>query len=335
MPFQIEDWASEYRIPLGLTNNATVFNNRQMIVFLVNVTVSKVTVWWNGSDTAIQTPNAYTNIYFTGDDQGNSRLTNGKLALQFGGSFTVTSTIGSVSSTANFMRINNEASTYGSGLAYVIHHGVVRDVVRQEAEWGTSGSGIGGADGCPNVYANIVLTLPAKATYYTYQLRLMFVDSTQLRNITDLCPIKLTSSIDQLQTENGTVNGIPIVTNGTGNFSSSIWAHHWSQFISGTQGAGIMFTNASNQQLYVFDPIPPGTPTGLIKTNNSTKTIELLPATLRQIQFKYALDVTWHGAVATFDTNATTPMYTMQGTAPTGLWLLVEYPPKITVSSES
>lgn len=333
VPFQVEDWASEYRIPLGLTNNATVFSNRQMIVFLVNVSVSKVTVWWNGSDTATQTPLAYTPTYFAGDDQDNNRLTNGKLALQFGSSFTVTSTVGSTSSTANFMRINNEASTYGAGLAYVIHHGIVRDIVQQEAEWGTAVSGIGGADNCPNVYANIVLTLPAKATYYTYQLRLMFINSTQPRNITDLCPINLTTSVDQLQTENGTVNGIPIVANGSGNFSSSVWAHHWSQFISGTQGAGIMFTDAANQQLYAFDSIS-GNSTGALKTNNSTKTIELLPVTLRQVQFTYALDVTWHGAVATFDGTAT-PIYTMQGTAPTGLWLLVEYPPKITVTSES
>jgi hypothetical protein len=337
VPFQIEDWASEYRIPLGLTNNATVFSNRQMIVFLINVNVSKVTVWWNGSDTATQTPNAYTNIYFTEDDQDNSRLTNGKLTLQFGSSFTVTSTVGSASSIANFMRINSEASTYGAGLAYVIHHGVVRDIVQQEAEWGTDMGG-GGAYNCPNVYANIVLTLPAKATYYTYQLRLMFIDSTQLRNITDLCPMKLTTSIDQLQTENGTVKGIPIVANGTGsfyNFTSGTWtAHHWSQFISGSQGAGIMFTNATNQQLYVFDSMPPGTSTGALKTNNSTKTIELLPVTLRQVQFTYALDVTWHGAIATFDSSAT-PIYTLQGTAPTGLWLLVEYQPTITVTSEN
>ena len=49
VPFQIEDWASSYTIPLGLTNNATVFSNMQMIVFLVNTHVSAFTVWWNGS----------------------------------------------------------------------------------------------------------------------------------------------------------------------------------------------------------------------------------------------------------------------------------------------
>jgi hypothetical protein len=228
---------------------------------------------------------------------------------------------------ADFMRINMEDSVYGAGIAYVIHHGIVRDIVQQEAEWNT------GADNCPNVYANIMLSLPATATYYTYQLRLMFIDSTQSRNITDLCPIKLTTSIDQLQTENGTVNGIPIVANGTGNFSSSVWAHHWSQFILGSQGAGIMFTNASNQQLYVFDSIADNS-VGALKVGNSTKTIGLLPVARYSANFNYALDVTWHGAVATFDSSAT-PIYAIQGTAPTGLWLLVEYQPTITVNSEN
>ena len=56
VPFQIEDWASSYTVPLGLTSNTTVFGNRQMIVFLVNTHVSDFTVWWNGSDQAAQTP---------------------------------------------------------------------------------------------------------------------------------------------------------------------------------------------------------------------------------------------------------------------------------------
>jgi hypothetical protein len=334
VPFQVEDWASEYRIPLGLTNNATVFSSKQLIVFLIDVNVSKVTIWWDGRDNATQTPNAYTNVYFTGDDQGSNRLTNGRLTLQFGSSFTVTSIVGSVSSITQFMRINNEGSTYGADLAYVIHRGIVRDIVHQEAEWGIAMGG-GGAYNCPNVYASIVLTLPAKATYYTYQLRLMFIDSAQPRTITSFYPLNLTTStvITQLQTENGTVNGIPIVANGSGSFSSSVWAHHWSQFISGNQGAGIMFTNASNQQLYVFDPMA-GTSTGALRANNSTRVIELLPVSLAPVSFTNAMDVAWRGAVATFDSSAA-PIYTLQGTAPTGLWLLVEYPPKVTVTSES
>ena len=56
VPFQIEDWASNYQIPLGLTSNTTLFGNRQMIVFLLNSKVSDFTVWWNGSD--ISNPDA-------------------------------------------------------------------------------------------------------------------------------------------------------------------------------------------------------------------------------------------------------------------------------------
>lgn len=253
VPFQIEDWASDYRIPLGLTNNASVFSSRTMLVFLVNPNVSKVTIWWNGSDTAIQTPNAYTNRHFTVDTVQRT-LTNGIMTLRIDfskhanvNSFKVISTVGTSTSTAEFMRINNKVAHYGhSEPMYAVLNGTVRLVLQHEVEWP------GGIPNCPNVYAHIVLTLPANATYYTYQLRLMFVESQQDRTITDLCPIKLTTSTGQPQTENGTTNGYPIISSSTGlfyNFSASIWAHHWSQFISGTKGAGIMFTDSANQML--------------------------------------------------------------------------------------
>ncbi len=331
VPFQVEDWASNYRIPLGLTNNASVFNSRTMLVFLSNPNVSKITVWWDGSDTATQTPYAYTNQYFIGDDPNSGVLTNGILTLQFGGGFTLTSALGSSSCTAKFMRINNEDSVYGASPAYVIHHGIVRDIIHQEAEWS------GGANNCPNLYAHIVLTLPANATYYTYQLRLMFVESQQDRTITDLCPIKVTASTGQPRTENGTANGYPIVSNTTGlfyNSSVSSWTHHWSQFISGTKGAGIMFTDSANQKLYFFDAIASNN-AGALKVSNSTqRIIELSPVAseLAPVNFTYALDVTWHGAVVTFD--GTTPICE-EGGNKTGLWIVVEYPPIITVTTES
>ena len=81
VPFQVEDWASDYTVPLGLTNNATVFGNRQMVVFLVNTHVSAFTLWWNGSSQAVQTPLAYTDTCFTKDDTTNGVLTNGNLTL--------------------------------------------------------------------------------------------------------------------------------------------------------------------------------------------------------------------------------------------------------------
>ncbi|MDH7564517.1 MAG: hypothetical protein QHH24_06555 [Candidatus Bathyarchaeota archaeon] len=331
VPFQIEDWASEYRIPLGLTNNASVFDSRTMLVFLMNSNVSKITVWWNGSDRVNQTSYAFTNRYFTGDDQSNRRLTNGLLTLQFGGGFTLTSTVGSSSWTATFMRINGEASVYGANEAYVIHHGIVRDIVHQESEWNN------GADDCPNLYAHVVLTLPANATYYTYQLRLMFIQSQQARSITSLCPIRIAGSTGSPQTENGTAGGFPIVSSTTGtfyNYSASLWAHHWSQMISGTTGAGLMFTDEANSKLYVFDSIA-GAKTGALRNSVSggTRTIELLPVTLSQAQFTYAKDITWNGAVVTFDN--TMPIYTEIGGSTSGLWITVEYPPIVTVTTKN
>ncbi len=326
VPFQIEDWASEYRIPLGLTKNASVFNSRTMLVFLMNSRVSKITIWWDGSDRTNQTSYAYQNRYFGGDNPSTGILTNGILTLQFGSGFTVTSTMGSSTCAANFMRINSEASVYGSSLAYVIHHGVVRDVIHQEAEWSN------GADNCPDLYAHIVLTLPANATYYTYQLRLMFVETQQSRNIADLCPIKLTASTGQPQTENGTSGGFPTVSNATSVFynqSATNWAHHWSQMISGTRGAGIMFTNNANQQLYAFDNAT--IKTGALNVVGTSRTIELLPVIRSPVQFTSALDMAWFGAVVTFDGG--NPIYKVQGGSKTGLWVIVEYAPTIAVST--
>ena len=328
VPFQVEDWASNYKIPLGLTNNESVFNSRTMLVFLVNPNVSKVTIWWNGSDTAAQTPYAYTNRYFTGDNVNNADnavLTNGILTVNIRrrwSAFEAISTLKGSTATAKFMRINNEWSVYGASPAYAIHHGIVRDIVHQESEWS------GGADNCPNLYAHIVLMLPANATYYTYQLRLMFIDSQQPRNIQDLCPVRISYSGEQTQTENGTE-----VSTSTGlfyNFSASCWQHHWSQIssASGTKGAGIMFTDAANQMLYFFDNIA-GNKTGAL--NVASDAIELCPVTsMASVSFGYALDILWYGAVVTFD--GTTPIYKSDGS---GLWITVEYPPVITVTTES
>jgi hypothetical protein len=339
VPFQVEDWASDYRIPLGLTNNASVFSSRTMLVFLITPNVSKVTIWWNGSDAATQTPYAYINRYFTGDNPSAEKLTNGRLTLQFGSGFTLTSTVGSSTCSANFMRINTEASVYGSSLAYVITGGIVRDIIHQEAEW------TNGVNNCPNLYAHIVIILPANATYYTYQLRLMFLDSQRNRNITDLCPIRLTASTGQsmtAMTENGTAaSGYPSVSYATNtlfyNYSAQYWAHHWSQFNSTTtKGFGIMFTNSSNEKLYYFDSIA-GNKTGALNVSSSSneKRIGFLPVSnLAQVSnFTSALDIIWDGAVVTFD--GTTPIYKLDGGNGTGLWIIVEYPPTVAVTVES
>jgi hypothetical protein len=332
-PFQIEDWSSGYRIPQGLTSNMSIFSSTTMLVFLATPNTSRVTIWWNGSDTATQTPFAYTNRYFN-DSPSSGIISNGIMKLQFQGSFEpVVSTVGNSSSTANFMEINTYSSTYGSLPSYVITNGTVRDIVHQEAEWG------GGVTNCSDIYADIVLTLPANATYYTYQLSLMFVQSQQNRTISDLRPVWLTSLTGQLQTENGTSNGLPIVSNASDlfyNYSVSAWAHHWSQAISGTTGAGIMFTDSANQNLYIFDSIKSVT-TGALGTNSTTQTISLLPVAKSPVSFNTALDsrmqdIIWYGAVATFDATAP-PIY--NNSDQTGLWMNVEYPPTVVVTTQN
>lgn len=329
VPFQVEDWGSNYRVPLGLTSNASVFNNRNMLVFLADHNVEKVTLWWNGSDTAKQTSYAWKNVYFDDDPDAGFNygvLDNGLLRLiVYRGRIKSTVVGGSTTSTAKFMRINGDDPTYGADPAYVIYNGIVRDIIQQEAEWDD------GAPNSPNVYSQIVLTLPANATYYTYALRLIFVDSSQSRTITDLSAIQLSVTVGQQQTEDGTSGGYPISSNATGlfyNFSSPTgWAHHWSEFISGTSGAGIMFTDSTNQKLYIFDSIA-GDKTGALNVISSERIIEVNPVERYAASFTYPLDVTWHGAVVTFEDE---PIYPSSG-GDIGLWVIVEHPPTITVS---
>jgi len=346
VPFQIEDWVSDYRVPLGLTNNASVFSNINMIVFLANPNVSKVTIWWNGSDMAKQTPYAYINRYF--DDKppmGSSEIgtfSNRRLNLTIDASdsqFVVKSKINnpaSIETTAIFMRINQKWAMYGSNPAYTIYNGVVRDIVHAEAEWS------GGIPSCPNVYAHIVLTLPANATYYTYQLRLIFIESPDKpRNITDVCLIRIntTSTITfSALTENGTLSsGYPKFSTGSGLFynMSNIWQHQWSQLnLTNKIGFGIISTINANIMLYIFDNIAQSK-TGSIKVNSTEKAIEILPvsSSLAHVEnFADALDTCWYGAVVTF--HDTEPIYIEYAT-PTGLWLIAEYPPTVTVTTET
>jgi hypothetical protein len=336
--FQIEDWASEYRNPLGMASATSLFSNRNMIVFLANSKTSKVTIWWNGTDDALQTSLAYQNVYFSDDTSGDGTLNNGKLSLTSpfdgNGNPDITSRVGSVTTSTYFMRINSEFPTYGSNLAYIIYNGVVRDIIHQEAEWST------GIPNCPNVYSQIVITLPATVNYYTYQLRLMFIDSEQSRTITDLTPIILySSSINQIQTENGTLGGFPVVVSTTSgstsfyNYSQSTWEHHWSQLASGTgTGGGIMYTDVANTQLYALDSLA-GTATGALRADSTNRRIELRPIT-SSTSFQQMFDVAWYGAVATFDSTKT-PIYKLQGGAPSGLWILAEYPPAVSVTAET
>jgi hypothetical protein len=496
VPFQVEDWGSDYRVALGLSSNMSVFSNKNMLVFLLthnqrqNVTNFKI--WWDGRDSAVQTSYATTNRYFTNDDQANGVLTNGILTLRinkgieylyvnnfdstytrwstngttpylnddstnnifglrgnegwFGfadaydtsgsvgqvkiefegktdgddyfsfrindgsttygpytitglsssygwksytlssstlntwtkvnnariyisyvnqgavnstvyirrcrltvetglSGFIITSTLGTSTLKAEFLRINNDKPDYGASPAYVIHHGIVRDILQQEAEWSN------GVSGCPNLYSQIIVMLPANATYYTYAARTIFVSSSQSRTISDLSAIQLYSycassmwgsGTGQTLAENGTSSGSPITQTISSttmlfyNFTSTQtgWMHHWSEFIKNNNGGGIMLTNASNAKLYAFDNIPTSAKRGALNVSDSTQgeykkvVIEFNPVERSSSSFQTPLDVTWIGAVVNFD--GTDPIYRTSDQK--GLWIIVENPPTITIS---
>lgn len=325
VPFQVEDWASDYMVPLGLSGNEGIFNNNKMLVFLVNDNVSEVTLWWDGNDTAIQTPYAQENN-FNGDvsDTYHISLSNGEIGINVnidGSRLAVTSNYGFTSSKAEFLRINGERPVFHAGTSCVIYNGSVRAILQQEPEY----SGGGATD----LYSQLILTLPANTTYYTYTSRIIFVNSTQDRTVNDLSVVQFSAFAGTPLTENGTLGGYPVTSSSAGSFynqSSTSRDHHWSQFISGSSGAGLMFMDMDNQ-LYPFDNIF-GSDTGAIVVNDlGTRSIEFNPVDLDSVEFKYSLDLAWYGAVVTFSGE---PIYPDSGY--NGLWVMVEYPPSVTVN---
>ncbi|MEM4700686.1 MAG: discoidin domain-containing protein [Candidatus Bathyarchaeia archaeon] len=267
IPFQVEDWASNYKVPLGRSNSETLFSSRNMIVFLVDHSIKNVTIWWDGRDNAQQTPYSTMKSF---NDKIVSASGGGAVAVLNNGVTRVNITYNSgngifyvktATSRADFMQINGHSANFYASPSFPIINGTIRDIIQQEAEW----SGYNNW-GFPNTYAQIVLTFPANATYYTYALRLIFVNAStcpENRVITNLTPLTISSDWKtklKVLTENGTSNGIPLtVETYVGsyafyNFSDGKWQHHWTQYnYTSNTGAGIMFNDFNNKNLYLFD----------------------------------------------------------------------------------
>jgi len=65
----------------------------------------------------------------------------------------------------------------------------------------------------------------------------------------------------------------------------------------------------------------------------SNSQIKLQPITT-STQVNEVINVAWYGAVATFD-NTSMPIYKIENDTPIGLWILSEFPPTITITTES
>jgi len=293
IPFQVEDWASNYKVPLGRSSGETLFSSRNMIVFLVDHNVKNVTIWWDGRDNAQQTPyavmrNFNDKIVSTGGGWAVAVLNNGVTQVNItynsgsGSFYIVTPT-----SRVDFMRINGHSAKFYASPSFPITNGTIRDIVQQEAEW----SGYNNW-GFPNTYVQIVLTFPANATYYTYALRLIFVNAStcpENRVITDLTPITVSSDLKtklKVLTENGTSNRIPLtVETYVGsyafyNFSDGKWQHHWTQYnYTSSAGAGIMFNDLNNKNLYFFDNFI-GQKTGILNVSTTQSAQWITPKTV-------------------------------------------------------
>ena len=325
IPFQVEDWASDYKIPLGLAGNAGIFNNNNMLVFLVNNEISEVTLWWDGNDVATQTSYAWENIYFT-DNPTSGTLENGFLRLELHNFYVSSRVIGeSDSYRTDFLRVNDELPDYGAEPAYIIYNGVVRDIIQQEIEYDG-----GGVTGCPNFYSHVFLTLPANAAYYTYAVRTIFVESLlQSRDIIDLSVIQLSNLDGAPLTEDGIdEDGYPETSISPDDLyydgHPNDWAHHWSQISSGNAGAGVMFTDGDNQNLYVFDT---SSKRGALNIQSNLIEVNPVDSALSPVSFTTSRDLVWYGAVVTFNGE---PIYPSSGY--TGLWVMVEYPPSVAVN---
>jgi hypothetical protein len=296
--------------------------------------VNETKIWWDGRDVATQTSFAWKNNYFKNDDPDNNILSNGDLTLDFSNREMVKATIDSVSSFSEFLRINGRSPIYGSALSYTIHHGIVRDVIQQEPEWG------GGITGCPNIYSHIVITLPANSNYFTFSLRTQFLSSEQDRDISDLSLIQLYVDRGAALTEDGiNVENLPIPSTSPPNVfydGGSAWAHHWSEFInSENKGSGIIFRDLTNTKLYAFDDFV-GDKTGALELFTSGRRIEMNPISRFDVNdFQDMYDITWHGAVVTFGSgNSDETIFPYEVSYTTdelyqGLWIIVEHPPTV------
>ena len=162
------------------------------------------------------------------------------------------------------------------------------------------------------------------------------MNTTRDRDLTDLSAIQLYADRGQALTEDGTSSGHSRASTSPPTVfydGGSAWAHHWSEFSRGSNGAGVMFTNASNFKLYTFDgPEYAGDATGALyiekQASETIGHIEVNPVERYQVTFTNALDVIWYGAVVTFDSE---PIYST-ACGNSGLWVLVEYPPVVEVA---
>ena len=227
VPFQVEDWASNYTVPLGLSGNETLFSDFQMIAVLVAPSKTQsLTIYWKGLDTWNQTPYAIPGTqqskqYFTPKQSctSDSIVMNGALSINTGNlqgdQVQLSVSVGGKTFTVSFVSADGKTSMNYGGISCTLAPGVVRDIIQVEPE-NTNGFGE-----TYSVYFQLVLLIPADTNYVEVFQRVFFVNvsSNTQRNVNDLM-------LNSIQ-----VNGGSIFIQS----SQTTTSQRWSEVQSGTQ----------------------------------------------------------------------------------------------------
>ncbi|PSO09456.1 hypothetical protein B9Q04_00255 [Candidatus Marsarchaeota G2 archaeon BE_D] len=227
VPFQVEDWASDYTVPLGLAGNETLFSSFQMVAALVAPSKTKsLTVYWEGLDSWNQTPYAIpctqqSRQYFTAKQSctSGSTIMNGALSIDTsklqGNQVQLLVSVGGKTFTVSFVRADGQTSMNNGGISYTLVPGVVRDIIQVEPE------NFAGFNNAYSVYFQLVLLIPADTNYIEVFQRAFFVNvpSNTQRNVNDLM-------LNSIQ-----VNGGSIFIQNSPNSASQ----QWSEVQLGTQ----------------------------------------------------------------------------------------------------
>ncbi|MEM0121307.1 MAG: hypothetical protein QW688_07720 [Thermoprotei archaeon] len=207
VPFQVEDWGFDYTNPLGLTSPDTLFSNFQMIVTLVNTSVSAVTIYWNGADNTSQSSYSIPKSFTNTNNCGNycvEQINNGLITINIvdNGGFCgfsepdtlvlqVYSSSGSLLSDVSFEDINGNSWEVDCKFGMVVLPGVVREIAFGGFVYGEFGE----TTTAFNVFPTVTFLIPKSAPYITTLMMTRFTAINQQRDVTSYTLTVLESNI--------------------------------------------------------------------------------------------------------------------------------------------
>ena len=334
VPFQVEDWSYGYQIPLGVSNQKKIFQDGMMIAMLIDHTIDDVTISWDTTD-AINPSSPFN------DDPANqvlqSNFDGNTLTLDLSGwssdknkpdikaSF---NSVPAIEASFGYTETTDPECdtlpTYPGPPTYIIVEGIVRDIVINYGYGEPDDSSV------PSIYYNYVITLPAKASYYTYQITNTLTDTSSppTRDINRLSLLELTLP-NAFKTDKYYMAGI----DGSG---STLWGNfftpiqpfscQWIEYREegGYTGVGILMMSDSAVALGEAY-ISPLEPSGVIWKPTDQK-LDLSPIYSLPLTDTGAYpQKTFHGAVVLFDLASN--MICDTANPENGLWTMVVYPP--------